>query len=135
MTKLKRFCEKVRQSVQNCLNRNLFMRSLLENRFQGTFSSKTKVVCAWKLRFSGFYKFFNDQSETISWESEAKHSKLFEWKFAHRKLLRRCLRRYLDLKNECCESLERAFYSFLQVSAWPSWNDFQGKWSKFSKAI
>ena len=43
---VQQFSGKVRQSVENCLNQNLFIGSFLENGFEATFSSKTNVVRA-----------------------------------------------------------------------------------------
>ena len=124
VTKLKPFREKVSQSVQNYLNQNLVIGSCLENGFEATLRSKMNVVSISKGRFSFFCKFLSDEVETISWKSEPKRSKLFKSKFGHRKLLRKWVWSYLDLKSEFLEPWVRAFYSFLQVSTWPSWNHF-----------
>ena len=43
VTKLKPFSEKVKQSIQSCLNQNLAIGSFLENRFGGTLNSKTNL--------------------------------------------------------------------------------------------
>ena len=72
VTKLKPFDEKVRQSDQNYLTQNLGIRAILANGFGATLSSKTKFVSVLKEHFAGFCRFLNDESETISWESEAK---------------------------------------------------------------
>ena len=64
------------------------------------------------------------------WESAAKHSKLFKWRFGDRKLLRQLFWSYLDPKIECSELLKRTFFSFLQVFEWRSWNQFLRKWGK-----
>ena len=60
MTKLKPFSGKVRQSVQDCLNQNLVIGSLLEKGFEATLSSKTNVVSVWKEHFSVFCKFLSN---------------------------------------------------------------------------
>ena len=133
--KLKPFSGKVRQSVQNYLNQNSVVGSLLENGFEATLSSKTNVLSVWSEHFSVFCKFLSDEVETIFWESEAKCSKLFKSIFGHRKLLRKPFWSYVELKNECCERLKRAFFSFLQVFGWRSWNHFLGKWGKAFKTI
>ena len=102
-------------------------------------SSKINVVSIWKQRFSGFFwgffGFFNDESETIFWESQLKRSKLFEWKFGHRNLRRKCLGSYLELKNECSEPFKRAFFRLLQFLEWRSWNHFLEKWGNAFKTI
>ena len=116
-------------------NQNLVRRSFLENRFAATFRSKTNVLSVWKGNFSVFYKFLSNEVETIFWESEAKHSKLFESKFDHRKLLIKWFWSYLELKNECSERLKREIFSFLQIFKWQSWNHFLGKWGKALKTI
>ena len=113
--------------------------------FEATLRSKANVVnlvkCfwsnlelkVWKGHFSVFCKFLSDEVETIFRESEAKHLRLFKSKFGHKKLIRKWFRSYLELKNECCERLKRAFFSFLQVFEWRSWNHFLGKWGKAFK--
>ena len=133
--KLKPFSSKVRQSVQTYLNQNLLIGSFLENGFGATLSSKTNILGVWKGHFSVFCKFLSDEVETIFRESEAKHLRLFKSKFGHKKLIRKWFRSYLELKNECCERLKRAFFSFLQVFEWRSWNHFLGKWGKAFRTI
>ena len=134
VTKVKSLPGKVRESVKKYLNENLVEWSIIENVFH-TLTSKVNVVNIWKEHFSAFCWFLSDEFETLFWKSEGKHSKLFQSKFIHKKLLRKWFWSYLELKKEYCERLGRAFYSFLQVSAWPSWHHFQGKWIKLSKAI
>ena len=132
VTKLKPFSGKVRQRVQNFLNQNLVIKSFLGNGFEAIFTSKTNVLNVWKVHFSVFWKFL---IESFFWESRGKRSKLFKSKFGHRKLLRKWFSSYLQLKNECSECWKRAFFSFLQVFAWRSWNHFLGKWGKAFKTI
>ena len=133
--KLKPFSSKVRQSVQTYLNQNLLIGSFLENGFGATLSSKTNILGVWKGHFSVFCKFLSYEVETIFRESEAKRLRLFKSKFGHKKLIRKWFRSYLELKNECCERLKRAFFSFLQVFEWRSWNHFQGKWDKAFQTV
>ena len=133
--KLKPFSRKERQSVQDYLNQNLVLGSLLENGFEATLSSKTNVASVWKGHFSVFCKFLSNEVETIFWESKAKLSKLFKSKFGHRKLLRKWFWSYLELKNECSERLKRAFFSFLQIFEWRSWNRFLGKRGNAAKTF
>ena len=109
-TKLKPFSEKVRQRVQNYCNQNLGIGSFLKNGFETILSSKMNVESVWKGHFSVFWKFLSDKVETIFWKSEAQRWKLFKSKFGHRKLLRKEFWNYLELKNECCECLKRAFW-------------------------
>ena len=135
LTKLKPFSRKVRQSVQNYLNQNSVVGSLLENGFEATLSSKANVLSVWKNHIPNFGKFLCDEVETIFKESDAKLSKLFKSKFGHRKLLRKWFWNYLELKNECPERLKKTFFSFLQIFEWRSWNHFQGKWGKGFKTI
>ena len=106
---LKGFPGKVRQNVQNYLNQNLVIWSLLENGFEVTLSSKANILSLWKEHFSVFWKFLSDYVETIFWKSEAKRWTLLKPKFSHRKFLRKWLWSYLELKDECCECLKRAF--------------------------
>ena len=125
--KLKPFSSKVRQSVQTYLNQNLLIGSFLENGFGATLSSKTNILGVWKGHFSVFCKFLSYEVETIFRESEAKHLRLFKSKFGHRKLIRKWFWSYLELKNECCERLKRAFFKFWQIFEWKIWNHFLEK--------
>ena len=115
MMKLKPLSRKVRRSVQIYLNQTLGMRTLLENGFGATLNSKANVVSIWKGHFSVFCKFFSDEVETIFWESEEKPSNLFKCKFGNKKFRRKLFWSYLELKNECCERLKNAFFSFLRI--------------------
>ena len=134
VTKVKSLPGKVRESVKKDLNENLVEWSIIENVVHNL-TSKVNVANVWKEHFSVFCWFLSDEFETLFWKSEGKHSKLFQSNFSRKKLLKKWFRSYLELKKEYCEPLERAFYSFLQVSAWRSWNHFQGKWSKTSETI
>ena len=96
---------------------------------------KMNVLSVWKGHFSVFCKFLIDEAETNFWESEAKHQKLFNSKFGHRKLLRKWFWSYLELKNECSEHFNRAFFSFLQIFEWRSWNRFLGKRGNAAKTF
>ena len=120
VTNLKLFSGKVKQSVQNYLDRNLVIRSSLENGFEATLSSKTNVMSIWKRHFSVFCKFLGDEVGAIFWESKAKPTKLFRSKLGHKELLRKWFWGYLELKKECCECLKRAFFSFLNIFKWRS---------------
>ena len=124
VTKLKPFSGKVRQSY---LNQNLVKGSLLENGSEAIMSWKTNVLSVWKVHFSVFCEFLSGESEAIFWEGEAKHSKLFKSTFGHKNLLRKWFWSYLKLKNECCERLKRAFFSFLEIFEGQNWNRFLGK--------
>ena len=135
VTKLKPFSGKVRQSIQNYLNQNLVIGSFLENGFEATLSSKTNVVSVWKVHFAVFCKFLSDEFGTIFWESEAKRTKLFKSKFGHKELLRKWFWSYLELKNVCCECFKRAFFSFLKIFEWRSWNRFLGKRGNAAKTF
>ena len=52
----------------------------------------------------------------------------------HGKHFRKCFQSN-PVKPECSELLKRAFFSFLQIFEWWSWNQFLGKWSKEFKTI
>ena len=135
VTKLNPFSGKVRQSVKIFLNQNLGIRTFLDNGFGATLIPKTNIVGVWKEHFPVFCKYLSDEVKTIFRESEAKRSKLFKSKFSHRKLLRKWFWSYFELKNECCERLNRAFFSFLQIFKWRSWNHFLEKWGKAFKTV
>ena len=89
--------------------------SFLENGFDATLSSKTNVLSVSKKHFSVFWKFLNEEVETILWECEGKRLKLFTSKFGYRKLPKKLFLSYLEFKKECSERLKRAFSSFSQV--------------------
>ena len=101
--------------------------SFLENGFEGSLSSRTDIVGVWELHFLVFCKFLIDEVKTIFWESEAKCWNLFKSKFGQGNLLRNWFWSYLELKNEFSERLKRAFFSFLQIFEWRSWNRFPRK--------
>ena len=65
MTKLKPFFGKARQSVQNWLNWELVIGSILENGSEAKLKSKTNVLSLWKWHFSVFCKFLSDEVETV----------------------------------------------------------------------
>ena len=112
VTKFKPYSANERHSVQNYSNQNKVIESLLETTFEATLSSKENVLSVWKRQFSDFYKFLSDKIETIFWEREAKHSKLFKSKFGHWKFLRKWWWSYLQLNNEYSEHFKSAFFSF-----------------------
>ena len=135
VTKFKPFSGKFTLSVQNYLNQNLATGIFLENGFEATWSPKTNVVSVWREHFSVLCKVLSDEVETLLWEIHAKGSKPFKWKFGHRKLLGNRFWSYLELKNEYSERLKRAFFSFLQIFEWQSWNPFLGTSRKAFKTI
>ena len=122
VTKLKPYSGKARQSVLIYLVQNLVIGSFLEICFDAILSSKTNVLTVWQEDFSVLSKSLNNKDESTFWESVAKCSQLSKSKFGYRKLLRKLVWNYLDLKNECPEPLKRAFLSFLQVFEKRSWN-------------
>ena len=65
MTKLKPFFGKARQSVQNWLNWELVIGSILENGSEAKLKSKMNVLSLWKWHFSVFCKFLSDEVETV----------------------------------------------------------------------
>ena len=73
--KLKPFSGKARQSVKNCSNENLVVRSILQNGFKTTLRSKTNVQSVWKWKFL-LFNFLSDKIETVYWKIEAKRLKL-----------------------------------------------------------
>ena len=133
--KLKPFPGKLRESVENYLNQNLVKGSFLENGCEATLSWKVNVLSVWKVHLSVFWKLLTGEVETLFCESVVKRSKLFKWKFGHRKILRKSFWSYLGPENECSERLKKTFLSFLQIFEWGSWNHFLGKWSKAFKTI
>ena len=128
VTKLKPFTRKVSQIVQIYLNQNLVIESFLQKCFEGNLSWKSNVLSVWKEHFWDFLKLLSDQVENIFWKS-------VKSKFFHRKLLRKQFWSYLELKIERSERLNRAFFNFMQVFEWWSWQHFLGKWDKAFKTI
>ena len=102
----------------------MVIRTLLGNSFEATLSSKTNALSVWKGHFSVFCKFLSDKVETIFWEGETKRWRLFKSKFGHREVLRKWFWSYLEPKNEYSERFIRAFFSFVQIFEWRSWNRF-----------
>ena len=90
----------MRQINHNFLNSRLFIGSILGNGFEATLRSKPTVLSVFKGSFLVFFNFFSDKVELIFWESEVTHQKLVESKFGHRKLLRKWLSSFLELKNK-----------------------------------
>ena len=126
VAKLKPFSGKVREIVQNYLNQNSVIGSFLENGFETTSSLKTNVLSVWVEHFSVFLKFLSGEVESLFWEIEVKHSRLFKSRSGQRTLLRKFFWSYLELKNEFCKRLKRVFFSFLQNFEWRRWNCFLG---------
>ena len=124
VTKLKPFSGKVRQGVQNYLNQNSVVGSLLENGLEATLSSKANVLSVWKNHISVFWKCLSDEVETAFLEKEGKRSTLFKSKFSNMQLLSKWFWSYIKFENECFECLKGAFLSFLQSFGWRSWNRF-----------
>ena len=135
VAKLKLFSGKARQSLQDHLNSKLVTGRFLENGFEANLISKTNVLSVWKGYFSVFCKFLSDEVETVFWESETEPWRSFKFKVGHRKLFRKWFWIYLELKNECSERWKRAFFSFLLIFDWLSWNHFLGEWGKTSKTV
>ena len=82
-----------------------------------------------------FWQVLSDEVETFFWGVEAKHETLFKSKFGHRNLLRKLFWSFLELKNQDCGRLKIAFFSFLQVFDWRSWNHFLRKLGKMFKFL
>ena len=57
-TKLKSFCRKLRQIVQNYSNQNLVIGMFLDNGFEANLSSKTNILCVWREYFQFFAQFW-----------------------------------------------------------------------------
>ena len=56
--------------------------------------------------------FLNVEVETIFWDSNTMHWKMFNSKLSHRELFRNLFRSYPKVKNKCSESLKIAFFIF-----------------------
>ena len=135
VNKLKMFLGKARQNIQNCVNPKSDIENILENCFETTLRSRANVLLnLWKRQFSVFCTFLSHEVETAYCESKAERSKVFESKVGHGKHFRKCFQSN-PVKPECSELLKRAFFSFLQIFEWWSWNQFLGKWSKEFKTI
>ena len=136
VTKLKPLSGKGRQSVENYLNEFFFQEKPLTKEFSSYLETKPECFQRLKRPFLWFFcQFLSGEVKTIFWEIEAKHSNIFKSKFGHRKFLRKRFWSCLELKRECCEHFKRAFFKFLQIFEWQSWNRFLGKWGKEFKTI
>ena len=135
VAKLKRLSVKARQSVKNCSQQNLVIRSLLETGFGAILRSKMNVLSLWKWHFSVFYKFVRDEIESAFWENEVNRSKLFKAKVGHRKNLRKWFWSYLEVKDKCSEPLEMGFFTLLQICKWQSWNCLLENWGNVLKTV
>ena len=135
------------------LSRPLLMGSILENGLKANFRSYS-ISRAFQNRI---FHFFADFSATKwgKWGKLSKKSKIFKFdgfeatlrskanvvnlvkcfwsNLFWRNLPRKWFWSYLELKNECYESLKTTFFSFLQVFEWRNWNHFLGKWGKAFK--
>ena len=129
MAKLGPFSGTARQRLQNCLNSRLVIKTFLENGSEATLRSKTNVLSIWKWQFSGFFFFFewmNEEVETIIWENEAKHQKVFKLKFSHSKLVKKWVKSFFELKNKHCSGVKTAYVIFYKF--WlTKLNPFSGK--------
>ena len=114
VTKLKPFYGKVKQGIQSQLNQNLVIGIFLANGSEATLTSNMNLS-VWKGHFPLFANF---------WEIKLKRPKLFKSKLGHSKLLKKWFWNYLELKNEYCQRLKWAFFIFVQVFEWRSWNHF-----------
>ena len=79
--------------------------------------------------------YLRPKSSFLPWCRQRKICNRRKAKPGHRKLLRKWFWSYLELKTECSERLKRAFFSFLQIFEWRSWNRSLGKWGKAFKTI
>ena len=103
--------------------------------FRSYLELKNKCSECFKMAFFSFLQVLIDEEETTYWKSKAMSQKVFKIKFGNRKHLRKWFWRYLELKNECSDRLKRAFFHFLQIFEWRSWNLFLRKWSKAFPSI
>ena len=83
--------------------------------------------------FHFFPKFSSEQVGTIFWERKADFSKLLKPKHCTRNHFRYWFWSSLEVRNECSEYLKTAFFHFLQMFEWISWNRFLGKQGKALK--
>ena len=134
VTKLKPFSEKVRQSVQDYLNQ-MVIESFLENGFEPTLSSKTNVASVWKGYFSVFCRFLSDELQPFSGKvgqlvQSYLNQNLVIWSF-----LENSFGVIFSSKMNVLNVLKSAFFSFVQIFEWRSWNHFLGKWGNTAKTI
>ena len=76
--------------------------------------------------FFFFFEWMNEEVETIIWENEAKHQKVFKLKFSHSKLVKKWVRSFFELKNKHCSGVKTAYVIFYKF--WlTKLNPFSGK--------
>ena len=112
MTKLKPFLGKTRKSIQNWLNWELVIGSILENVFEAALRSRMNVLSLWNWYFQFLANFWVTNLKPFFCESEAKRLKLCKFKLNHRKGFIKCLLSYLELKKEYSEPLNLTFFRF-----------------------
>ena len=149
VTKFKSYSKKGRAK----LSRPLLMGSILENGLKANFRSYS-ISRAFQNRIFHFFADFS-AAKWGKWGKLSKKSKIFKFdgfeatlrskanvvnlvkcfwsNLFWRNLPRKWFWSYLELKNECYESLKTTFFSFLQVFEWRNWNHFLGKWGKAFK--
>ena len=103
--KLKLFSGKAMRNIQKSLNLKFANWSILETGFEATFKLKTNALIVWNDIFSFLAKCFSNEVESVFGDSKVKHSRLFKSIVGHRKHLRKWFWGYLEVKNDCSESL------------------------------
>ena len=99
-TNLKPFSSKNGKSFENLFKQKFIMKSVSENRFGATLTSKGNVLSILKVTFFTFFKFSCDEVKIIFWESKAKLSSLFKSKVCHGYRFRKQFRSYFEVQNE-----------------------------------
>ena len=136
VNKLKMFLGKARQNIQNCVNPKSDIENILENCFETTLRSRVNVLLNLEGNFQFFVHFWAMKLKPLTVKAKPSVQKSLNPKLimVHGKHFRKCFQSN-PVKPECSELLKRAFFSFLQIFEWRSWNQFLGKWSKEFKTI
>ena len=82
--------QKVRQSVQSYLKKNLVIGNFLENGFDTTLSWKTNVLSLWKKLFPVFSNFWVRKLKPFSEKGKQSAKIYLNQKFEHKNLLKKC---------------------------------------------
>ena len=101
------------EATRSKLSKSTFdHRYFLRKWFQSSLELNNQYCVGLKIAFLVFCKFLIDEVETIFWESETNRSKLFKWKFGHRKLLIKWFWSYLEIKTNVLSVLKEHFSVF-----------------------
>ena len=126
--KLKPFSGKARQSLQDQLNSKLVIVSFIGNGFEVTMSWKTNVLRVWNGHFSVFCNIWVRKLKPFSRKVRQNVQNYLNQNLVIGSFLENGFATTLSPKANVLSVLKRAFFNFLEIFEWRSWNRFLGKW-------